>query len=121
MLIDERIKYVERTDFPDTRLSWEALKSLESEFFLFLQNAPVFLTESQLWHPRKGTEGQRFQGKGSEAIYAREFAQKRRPLFCRHFLTRGKDSVLWCHFISLSYIRSRRRDADIIFSSHRQK
>lgn len=120
MLIDERIKYAERTDFPDTRLSWEALKFLESIFFIFLQNAPVFLTESQLWHPRKGTEGQRFQGKGSEAIHARELAQKKRLLFCRHFLMRGKDAVLWCHFISPSYMRSR-RDADIIFSSHRQK
>lgn len=43
MLIDKRVKYVERTDFPDMNtLYWEELNSLESEC---LQNSTVFLTE----------------------------------------------------------------------------
>lgn len=46
MLIDKRIKYVERDVFPDTNpLSWEVLKSIGSESFFFIQKSTIFLAE----------------------------------------------------------------------------
>lgn len=51
MLIDKRIKYVERDVFPDTNpLSWEVLKSIESESLFFIQKSTIFLAEFHSWN-----------------------------------------------------------------------
>lgn len=51
ILIDKRIKFVERALFPDANtLSWEVLKSLESELFLFFQNWAILLSEFHSWN-----------------------------------------------------------------------